>query len=204
MRRGAERKRLLKQPVVYVSLRSAQKGGRRMQIRISVRNLVEFLLRGGDIDNRRTAGAENAMSEGSRVHRMIQRRMGADYQAEVPLSYVHETKDYQIKVEGRADGIIEGDDTFTIDEIKGTYRELFRMKGPVPVHLAQAKCYGYMYGIRHPAETVHIRMTYCNLDTEELRYFDSEYRFYELEQWFLDLISQYQKWADMELSLIHI
>lgn len=169
-----------------------------MEIRISVRNLVEFLLRSGDIDNRRTAGAENAMSEGSRIHRMIQRRMGADYQAEVPLSYVHETKDYQIKLEGRADGIIAGDGTFTIDEIKGTYRELFRMKGPVPVHLAQAKCYGYMYGIRHPAEIVHIRMTYCNLDTEELRYFDSEYRFSELEQWFLELISQYQKWADME------
>ena len=111
-----------------------RKGGRRMEIRISVRNLVEFLLRSGDIDNRRTAGAENAMSEGSRVHRMIQRRMGADYHAEVPLSYVHETKAYQIRVEGRADGIIDGEDTFIIDEIKGTYRELFRMKGPVRDH----------------------------------------------------------------------
>lgn len=28
------------------------------QIRISVRNLVEFVLRSGDIDNRRTAGAQ--------------------------------------------------------------------------------------------------------------------------------------------------
>ena len=48
-----------------------------MEIRISVRGLVEFLLRSGDIDNRRKVSAEDAMSEGSRIHRMIQRRMGS-------------------------------------------------------------------------------------------------------------------------------
>lgn len=48
--------------------------------RVSVRNLVEFILRGGDIDNRRGKGAEReAMQEGSRIHRKIQRRMGSDY-----------------------------------------------------------------------------------------------------------------------------
>ena len=57
-----------------------------MEIRISVRNLVEFILRQGDIDNRKYGGSDNAMQEGSRIHRMIQRRMGADYKAEVPLN----------------------------------------------------------------------------------------------------------------------
>ena len=39
------------------------------QIRISVRELVEFVLNSGDIDNRRTAGAKKeAMQEGSRQH----------------------------------------------------------------------------------------------------------------------------------------
>ena len=38
------------------------------QIRISVRNLVEFVLRSGDIDNRRTAGAQReAMLAGGRM-----------------------------------------------------------------------------------------------------------------------------------------
>ena len=60
-------------------------------IRISVRNLVEFILRSGDIDNRRQGSPENAMQEGSRIHRMIQKRMGAEYQAEVFLRYTHET-----------------------------------------------------------------------------------------------------------------
>ena len=37
------------------------------QIRISVRNLVEFVLRSGDLDNRKTAGAhKEAMQAGTR------------------------------------------------------------------------------------------------------------------------------------------
>ena len=76
------------------------------EVRISVRNLVEFILRSGDIDDRRQGSPENAMQEGSRIHRMIQRRMGAEYQAEVALKYTHPTEDYVIIVEGRADGII--------------------------------------------------------------------------------------------------
>ena len=58
------------------------------QIRISVRNLVEFVLRGGDLDNRRTAGAKKeAMQAGSRLHRKIQKRMGSSYRAEVGLKH---------------------------------------------------------------------------------------------------------------------
>ena len=55
-------------------------------IRISVRNLVEFLLQSGDLDNRYGGRREmEAMQAGSRVHRKIQGRMGAGYQAEAVL-----------------------------------------------------------------------------------------------------------------------
>ena len=101
-----------------------------MEVRISVRALVEFILRSGDIDNRRRSGSDNAMAEGSRIHRMIQRRMGSEYTAEVPLSYRYPTENYDILVDGRADGIIDGD-IVTIDEIKGTYRHLDKMTQPV-------------------------------------------------------------------------
>ena len=61
-----------------------------MEVRISVRSLVEFILRSGNIDNRRTTSVDNAMQEGSRIHRMIQRRMGPEYQAEVALRYAYD------------------------------------------------------------------------------------------------------------------
>ena len=171
----------------------------RAEIRVSVRSLVEFILRSGNIDNRKAAMPENAMLEGGRIHRMIQRRMGADYHAEVPLKYRYETENYAIIVEGRADGIIVGEDslqaesifltdkdgeeppkteyTVTVDEIKGTYKELTKLKKPIGVHLAQAKCYAYIYAKENELESIRVRMTYCNIDTEQIKYFHYDYMF---------------------------
>ena len=89
----------------------------REQIKVSVRELVEFILRSGDIDNRHHASSDTAMQEGSRIHRMIQKRMGSDYQAEVTLRYTHVTENYDLVVEGRADGIIDTPKEKVIDEI---------------------------------------------------------------------------------------
>ena len=72
-------------------------------VRISVRNLVEFILKSGDLDNRRGSADKEAMLKGSRLHRKIQGRMGSHYRAEVSLKYITEYKDVDIQVEGRAD-----------------------------------------------------------------------------------------------------
>ena len=85
-------------------------------LKISVRNLVEFVFRSGDIDNRRaTLGEREAMQEGSRIHRKIQGRMGTDYTPEVPLKITVGIGDFTITVEGRADGIIKRDKRIIID-----------------------------------------------------------------------------------------
>ena len=111
-------------------------------IRISVRNLVEFILRSGNLDNRRSFAADKeAMLKGSKIHRKIQKQMKASYRAEVPLSWDQEYEEFIIRVEGRADGIIEEEEHTVIDEIKGVYRELMYLEEPVQVHKAQAMCY---------------------------------------------------------------
>lgn len=198
-----------------------RKDRRYMEIRISVRNLVEFILRAGDIDNRHASSAD-AMQEGGRIHRMIQRQMGAGYHAEVGLRYVYPTQSYEIMIEGRADGIIieaAGDRstvpeltdtklpvdaaayvTVTIDEIKGTYHDLAKMQKAVPVHLAQAKCYAYIYAAQNGLRSIRVRMTYCHMETEEIRYFHHEYTFPELQEWFEDVMAQYRKWADYSFA----
>lgn len=167
------------------------------EIKISVRGLVEFILREGDIDNRFHAMVEGAMQEGSRIHRAIQKRMGADYQAEVPLRFEMDAEKYVFVLEGRADGIIDKDGDITIDEIKGTYRDLNKLRKPVAVHVAQAKCYAYMYGCQAPdVKEIRVRMTYVNMETEDIRYFYEEFTFEELEKWFQNLVNEYRKWAD--------
>lgn len=173
-----------------------------MEIHVSVRELVEFILREGNIDNRRTGGADNAMQEGGRIHRMIQKRMGSTYHAEVPLKHSYNAGSYTISVEGRADGIIdaENDTLVVVDEIKGTYKELHKIKQAVPVHLAQAKCYAYIYATQHSLDKIGVRMTYCNMDTEEIKYFHEEYENSELTEWFQHLMQEYKKWADFQFE----
>ena len=168
----------------------------KLNIKISVRNLVEFILRSGDIDNRRSAArSADAMQEGSRIHRKIQRRMGASYTAEVPLKFVIENANYNLTIEGRADGIIREEEV-TVDEIKGVYLDLSYLEEPIGVHLAQAKCYAFIYAKQNQLETIRVQMTYCNLDTEEIRRFVNTYTASELEKWFYRVIEEYRKWAD--------
>ena len=168
------------------------------QVRISVRALVEFVLRSGDIDNRRSGAAQkDAMAAGTRIHKKIQKRMGGNYRAEVPLKYaaLDEEEDIELLVEGRADGIFEEDGIVTIDEIKGVYMDLERLTEPVVVHMAQAMCYGYFYCCDRDLDGVRIQLTYCNLETEEIRRFHEDRSKEELEVWFRSVIHEYFKWA---------
>lgn len=169
------------------------------QIKISVRNLVEFVLRSGDIDNRRgKSGQKEAMQEGSRIHRKIQRRMGASYQPEVPLKIELQKEKYQLLIEGRADGIIIEEMGVIVDEIKGVYMDVQVLEKPIEVHLAQAKCYAYIFAKQQELKEIGVQMTYCNLDTEEIRRFQEQYSFEEISQWFEMVIGMYERWADFQ------
>lgn len=168
------------------------------QVRISVRNLVEFILRSGDIDTRRTGGdRREAMLAGGRIHRKIQKQMGASYQAEVPLkgTVLDEEEKLLLLVEGRADGIFEEDGIMTIDEIKGMYADVSRFVEPAPLHLAQAMCYGHFYCQDKGLDGVRLQLTYCNLETEEIRRFQVLKTAAELSEWFAGVAQEYFKWA---------
>lgn len=173
-------------------------------IRISVRNLVEFILREGDIDNRISGSMEkDAMLQGGRMHRKIQRRMGPEYHAEHSLKMRIPCEGYQIQLEGRADGVIirekDGKPDVIIDEIKGIFRDIHFLEAPVNVHLAQAKCYAYIYGEQNELDEIGVQMTYCHLDTEEVKRFRQHYSLEELKTWFDGLIEKYRKWAEFQI-----
>ena len=169
------------------------------RIKISVRNLVEFILRSGNLDNRRTSVADReAMQKGSRIHRKLQKQMKASYKAEVPLKWEEEYSDFIIEIEGRADGIIDDEEACVIDEIKGVYRDLYFLEEPVPVHKAQAMCYAYFYASQKKISKIEVQMTYCHLETEEIKRFREEFSFSYLKKWFEDLLSEYYKWANFQ------
>lgn len=170
-------------------------------IRISVRNLVEFILREGDIDNRIAGTSEkDAMQLGSKIHRKIQRQMGSNYCAEVPLKIQIPFEKFTLQVEGRADGVQVDDKGALIDEIKGVQREIEHIKEPVGVHLAQAKCYAYIYGTQQNLKEITVQMTYCQLESEAIIRFQEKYSVADLEEWFMALVRQYEKWANFEIE----
>lgn len=172
------------------------------KLHISVRNLVEFIFREGDIDNRggKLTNAD-AMMEGSRIHRKIQQGKGANYKAEVPLKYVVNEKLYELTIEGRADGIFTDEEGLVwIDEIKGVYKKVELMEEAIFVHQAQAMCYAYIFAMQNELDSIGVQMTYVNLDTEEKKYFHLRYEFLEIEKWFLELLIQYKRWADFQFA----
>ena len=170
-------------------------------VKISVRNLVEFILREGDIDNRTGTGMNvDAMQLGGKIHRKIQRRMGSDYQAEVGLKYKIEMDGFCLSVEGRADGILKESSGYVVDEIKGILSDIEHLTEPVPVHLAQAKCYAFIFASQHQCEKMGVQMTYCQMETEEIKRFQQEYSYEELETWFLNVVGQYEKWAKFQIE----
>lgn len=170
-------------------------------IRISVRNLVEFILREGDIDNRTGGGQDpENMQMGSRIHRKIQRQMGSDYQAEVPLKTEIVCDGFTLKIEGRADGLIHTKEQVMVDEIKGVLRELDRVQEPAGIHLAQAKCYASIVAEHEGVDEIGVQMTYCQMETEEVKRFQYSYQSNELKVWFDEVIRQYEKWAKFQIE----
>lgn len=170
-------------------------------IQISVRALVEFIFREGDLDSRTGGKADSeAMQAGSRLHRKIQRQKGSGYAAEVMLKRLVSMKGFDCQVEGRADGIFEEDGIIYIDEIKGVFRDLAQIEEPMGVHLAQAFCYACIYAQQQGLEKIGVQMTYGNLETEELKYFRQVKTREELEAWFGELMKEYEKWARFQFE----
>ena len=182
-------------------------------VKTSVRKLVEFFLRSGDIETGSSLVSDpEAMQEGSRLHRKIQRSKKAGYRSEVPLKMSWRRDGYELVLEGRADGIDsaeyeDGDARDEnesavrrvplIDEIKCVYKDVRQIEEAEPLHLAQAKCYAYMHAGPAGHKDVLVQITYCNMETEEIKYITQHYDMEELAQWFDDLMDQYKLWADM-------
>lgn len=171
-------------------------------IKISIRNLVEFIMRHGSIDNRYTSSIKAI--EGIRGHQRVQKSYGDNYTAEVPLKYTLTYEDLEIMVEGRADGILIEDEKTIIDEIKTTTKDLLLIdENTNPLHWAQAKCYGYIYSMQNELDNIDIQITYYNIDTKSTRILRQSYTLKELEEFFFWLIDEYKSWAQLESDWVN-
>jgi Rad3-related DNA helicase len=165
-------------------------------IKESVRNLVEFCLKQGNIDNR-FSGSGRAL-EGTKAHQKLQEDNGKiyeNYQKEVYLIHEFEMKKSVINIEGRADGIINEEDKIIIEEIKSTYKNFAYIDDSNEVHWAQAKVYALIYGEHNKIDTLHIRLSYVQLETDEVKSFEREFTLKELKEFTLKLLEEYERFS---------
>ncbi len=159
---------------------------------LSVHQLVDFLLRTGDIDNR--VFNRSSMQEGSRLHAVYQNKQGSDYISEYPLKRDFTVDEVTVTLEGRADGIIKrknGD--FIIDEIKTTVVPLEEFKQEnLAWHLGQAKCYALMFALEQNLDHIGVRLTYIRQGHEKEKNIE-EFPFFtaELKQYVYSLLEDY-------------
>ena len=166
------------------------------KIKISIRNLVELVLRSGDIDNRLVSSSR--MLEGTRIHQKIQKESGEKYNKEVYLSFDYEIEGYVISIEGRADGIITEQEGIVIDEIKSTARPLEYIDDDFSLlHWAQVKCYAYIYAVQNELQEIFIQLTYFQVETEEKKIIRKQLTLTELQEFMNELLSRYLVWAGM-------
>lgn len=159
---------------------------------LSVHQLVDFLLRTGDIDNR--VFNRSSMTEGSRLHSVYQSKQSSNYLAEFPLKMSFNVDEVNIVLEGRADGIIKRSETeYVIDEIKTTVEDLKIFHDDnLEWHLGQAKCYAYMFAKQTNLEYIGIKLTYIRQGKEKEQLVDSYvFNILELEQFVVKLLNEY-------------
>ncbi|NLK64441.1 MAG: ATP-dependent DNA helicase [Tissierellia bacterium] len=170
------------------------------KIKLSVRELVEFVYKSGDI-SAKNLSVDRAM-EGIKAHKILQSQMGDNYQKEFYLKNEFILNDITFFIEGRADGILIEEDEITIDEIKSTYTDLSLIDDEYnTAHTAQAKCYAYMYGLLNNLDKLNVQLRYYNLDTKETKTIKQSFTIKRLETFFYTLLETYIDWAETIISL---
>ncbi|MDR1066982.1 MAG: PD-(D/E)XK nuclease family protein [Clostridiales bacterium] len=172
-------------------------------IKISVGALIEFAMRSGDIDARRSL--KTRAREGTLAHQRLQRRRekrsllaGDEYLKEVALSRTLDVPPFSFEVDGRADGItIKKDGGVIIEEIKSTVRPLDDIDKPSERHWAQVKIYAYMLN----KERTGVRVTYISVENDELREFDEYITREEAKAFFVSVAERYVAFAELSVRL---
>ena len=165
-------------------------------IKVSVRNLVEFVLRSGDIDN--SFMSMTRALDGTLAHQKVQRSYGHEYKPEYTLKHEVYYDNFTIQLQGRADGIFILPDEIIIDEIKSTTKDLEDIEEDYnELHWAQVKCYGYIYSIQNDLSFIDIQLTYFHIELEEKKIFKRRYTREELEEFFFSLTDKYIEWASI-------
>lgn len=164
-------------------------------VKESVRGIVEYALKSGSLDDRFIS--KSRAIDGTMAHIKLQQdneKIYDNYEKEVNLKCQFNIKNITLEIEGRADGVIKENYSTIIEEIKSTYKDLIYIQDDYnDIHWAQGKFYGYIYCHNNGLQQISIRLSYFNLNTGEVKSFEKEYKYEDLNLYVNQLIDKYIK-----------
>ncbi len=163
-------------------------------ISASVRDVVEFVLRSGDLGAAGHFAGPGRALEGTKGHQRLQKSRPAGYKPEVVISWQREMPDFVFELRGRVDGVLVEGDHLLVEEIKTVNRP---WNGPAdPLHWAQGKVYAAVYGCEYRFREVEVQLTYLDLNSDETVEFREVFTMQALGAFFEELISEYLEWIE--------
>src|SRR4051812_33042673 len=159
---------------------------------VQVRELIEFVLRRGDLGGERLFVGPGRALAGTRGHQRVQKSRPEGYQKEVSVRHDLQIDELILRVQGRIDGVLVTPQEVLLEEIK-TVQGIWDHVAD-PLHWAQAKCYAFIYAHDHGLQEIAIQLTYLELETGELTHFRENFSQPELLAFFPSTTAVYLDW----------
>lgn len=164
---------------------------------VSVRHLVEFILRSGDLFSD-AAASQHTAAAGSAIHRSLQKKsleQNASYQKEVAFAFNYPLNGVAFTIRGRADGLVRVDDVWKVEEIKTSETPLRDLPASqVDLFFAQGMCYAYFLSVEKKLAQVDVELVYFEVGTKDVQRVLRHFTQAELQTFFATTMAGYYEW----------
>lgn len=172
-----------------------------MPTKIGIRQLVEFVLRKGDLNE--VKNSQNTALAGAKIHRQLQSTRSEAYQSEVYLKTTVTMNGTDYLISGRADGVQTTTDGILIEEIKTSDQAFDDLTDNTrDLYWGQVQVYGYLILQDHPElDEVTLQLTYFQVINKKITKTQRVLSRAELETFFKNLITEYEYWLTLRADL---
>ena len=167
----------------------------KQQLSVSVRNLVEYYNRSGDLDMY-TYSSTSRMRAGQRAHQKLQNRLPDGYETEVFLSYTYQDEEFDLVIRGRIDCLLRQETETRLEEIKTITRNPDQIaESSFDNWWGQVKVYAAILVEQEDLSEATVQLTLYHLETKEEHKLEQKCGQEELRDFLKQLIVHYLDWA---------
>lgn len=167
-----------------------------MKFQKAVKDIVGYAHQSGDLNMEYFSVGRAEL--GTKAHQKVQKKYEKN-ECEVSITHTMQVDWHEITMNGRMDLLLKKGTNWVVGEIKSTTRRLdYIQENDRPAHYAQAKFYAYFLMAKHAhLESITVRLIYCDIDGKKTRHFDQIYSQNTLEEFVIDTLRIYLKWAEI-------